>query len=383
MKRKKHKNEKDNLIDTSLFEDENNDGTGEDESLNDESGNVTGMDDSTDDESNDITDSDESLDTTNSDKSVDTEESGRSKEDNTPKDKDYIVQCDGLVKLYKTNEVEAMALQGLELNIERGELIAIIGKSGSGKSTLLNIIGALEQPSAGKIIIDGEDLSLMSRKELEKLRRKKIGFIWQKSSQNLFPYMTAVENVESQLYYQKMSKAERRKKALELLDEVGLKDKADSFPREMSGGEQQRVTIAAALIKDPEILLADEPTGAVDTKTSDMIQNLFRKLNQERGITVIIVTHDISLANKVNRVVMISDGRVTTEKVMKEKYQKSISSLDSETFDMSLVHEEYSVLDKAGRLKLSDEIREQTGITSTRVKVEVVDGKVVISSIDD
>ncbi|MCR5367430.1 MAG: ABC transporter ATP-binding protein [Eubacterium sp.] len=294
-----------------------------------------------------------------------------------------MVQCDGLVKLYKTNEVEAMALQGLELNIERGELIAIIGKSGSGKSTLLNIIGALEQPSAGKIIIDGEDLSLMSRKELEKLRRKKIGFIWQKSSQNLFPYMTAVENVESQLYYQKMSKAERRKKALELLDEVGLKDKADSFPREMSGGEQQRVTIAAALIKDPEILLADEPTGAVDTKTSDMIQNLFRKLNQERGITVIIVTHDISLANKVNRVVMISDGRVTTEKVMKEKYQKSISSLDSETFDMSLVHEEYSVLDKAGRLKLSDEIREQTGITSTRVKVEVVDGKVVISSIDD
>lgn len=383
MKRKKHKNEKDNLIDTSLFEDENNDGTGEDESLNDESGNVTGMDDSADDESNDIKDSDESLDTTNSDKSVDTEESGRSKEDNTPKDKDYIVQCDGLVKLYKTNEVEAMALQGLELNIERGELIAIIGKSGSGKSTLLNIIGALEQPSAGKIIIDGEDLSLMSRKELEKLRRKKIGFIWQKSSQNLFPYMTAVENVESQLYYQKMSKAERRKKALELLEEVGLKDKADSFPREMSGGEQQRVTIAAALIKDPEILLADEPTGAVDTKTSDMIQNLFRKLNQERGITVIIVTHDISLANKVNRVVMISDGRVTTEKVMKEKYQKSISSLDSETFDMSLVHEEYSVLDKAGRLKLSDEIREQTGITSTRVKVEVVDGKVVISSIDD
>ena len=383
MKRKKHKNEKDNLIDTSLFEDENNEGTGEDESLNDESGNVTGMDDSADDESNDIKDSDESLDTTNSDKSVDTEESGRSKEDNTPKDKDYIVQCDGLVKLYKTNEVEAMALQGLELNIERGELIAIIGKSGSGKSTLLNIIGALEQPSAGKIIIDGEDLSLMSRKELEKLRRKKIGFIWQKSSQNLFPYMTAVENVESQLYYQKMSKAERRKKALELLDEVGLKDKADSFPREMSGGEQQRVTIAAALIKDPEILLADEPTGAVDTKTSDMIQNLFRKLNQERGITVIIVTHDISLANKVNRVVMISDGRVTTEKVMKEKYQKSISSLDSETFDMSLVHEEYSVLDKAGRLKLSDEIREQTGITSTRVKVEVVDGKVVISSIDD
>ena len=234
----------------------------------------------------------------------------------------YMVECDGLVKLYKTSEVEVMALQGLELCIEKGELIAIIGKSGSGKSTLLNIIGALERQSAGKIYIDGQDLSQATEKQLEELRRRKIGFIWQKSSQNLFPYMTAVENVESQLYYEKMSKKERRQRALERLEEVGLGDKADSYPKELSGGEQQRVAIAAALIRDPEMLLADEPTGAVDSKTSDMIQNLFRKLNRERGITVIIVTHDISLANKVDRVVMISDGRVTTEKVMKEKYGK-------------------------------------------------------------
>ena len=194
--------------------------------------------------------------------------------------------------------------------------------------------------------------------------------------------MTAVENVESQLYYEKISKKERRKRALERLEEVGLADKADSYPKEMSGGEQQRVAIAAALIRDPEILLADEPTGAVDSKTSDMIQNLFRKLNRERGITVIIVTHDISLANKVDRVVMISDGRVTTEKVMKEKYREKIESMNEEGFDMSSAHEEYSVLDKAGRLKLSDEIREQTGLNSSRVKIEVVDGKVVISSVD-
>ena len=300
--------------------------------------------------------------------------------DNANEDAKYIVECDGLVKLYKTSEVEVMALQGLELQIEKGELIAIIGKSGSGKTTLLNIIGALEQPSAGKIYIDGQELSTLSPKQLEDIRKKKIGFVWQKSSQNLFPYMTAVENIESQLYYEKMSKKARREKALSLLEEVGLSDKADSFPSELSGGEQQRVAIAVALIRDPEILLADEPTGAVDSKTSDMIQNLFRKLNRERGVTVIIVTHDISLANKVDRVVMISDGRVTTEKIMKEEYKENITSINSEDFDMSNVHEEFSVLDKAGRLKLSDEIREQTGLTSARVKVEVIDGKVVISS---
>ena len=293
----------------------------------------------------------------------------------------YIIECDGLVKLFKTSEVEVMALQGLELEIERGELLAIIGKSGSGKSTLLNIIGALDQPSAGKILIDGQDLSTLSPKQLEMIRKKKIGFVWQKSSQNLFPYMTAAENIESQLYYEKMSRKARRERALALLEEVGLADKADSFPAELSGGEQQRVAIAVALIRDPEILLADEPTGAVDSKTSDMIQNLFRKLNRERGVTVIIVTHDVSLANKVDRVVMISDGRVTTEKVMKEKYKENISALNDDNFDMSVVHEEYSVVDKAGRLKLSDEIREQIGMNS-RVKVEVIDGKVVISSTD-
>ena len=295
---------------------------------------------------------------------------------------DYIVRCDGLVKLYKTSEVEVMALQGLELEIERGELIAIIGKSGSGKSTLLNMIGALDVPSAGKVYIDGIDLAQASTKELEEIRRNKIGFVWQKSSQNLYEYMTAVENVESLLYYDKMSKKERREKALSLLEEVGLSDKANSFPKEMSGGEQQRVAIAAALIRDPEILLADEPTGAVDSKTSDMIQNLFRKLNRDRGITVIIVTHDINLANKVNRVVMISDGRVTTEKIMKDKYREKIEESEESGFDMSIVHEEFSVVDKAGRLKLSDEIREQIGLTSSRVKVEVIDGKVVISSTD-
>ena len=294
-----------------------------------------------------------------------------------------IVECDSLVKLYKTDEVEVFALQGLDLTIEKGELMAVIGKSGSGKSTLLNIIGALEHPSAGRILINGQDISKMSEKEMVELRRHTIGFVWQKSAQNLFPYMTARENIEAQLYFEKCSAKSRREKADKLLEEVGLLEKADRYPRELSGGEQQRVAIAVALVKDPEILLADEPTGAVDTKTSENIQNLFRSLNKERGITIIIVTHDLSLANKVNRVVMISDGKVSTEKVMKEQYKKHIDSIGEDYSFGEDMHEEFTVLDKAGRLKLSDEIREEAGISTNRVKLEVKDGKIIISNAED
>ncbi len=291
-----------------------------------------------------------------------------------------LVECDSLVKLYKTDEVEVFALQGLDLTIEKGELMAIIGKSGSGKSTLLNIIGALEHPSAGRILINGQDISKMSEKELVELRRHTIGFVWQKSAQNLFPYMTARENIEAQLYFEKTSAKVRREKADKLLEEVGLLDKADSYPHEMSGGEQQRVAIAVSLVKDPDILLADEPTGAVDTKTSENIQNLFRRLNRERGITIIIVTHDISLANKVDRVVMISDGKISTEKIMKEQYKQHIDQMGEEYGLGEDMHEEFTVLDKAGRLKLTEDIREEAGILSNRVKIEVKDGKIIISN---
>ena len=168
--------------------------------------------------------------------------------DNTNEDAKYIVECDGLVKLYKTSEVEVMALQGLELQIEKGELIAIIGKSGSGKTTLLNIIGALEQPSAGKIYIDGQELSTLSPKQLEDIRKKKIGFVWQKSSQNLFPYMTAVENIESQLYYEKMSKKARREKALSLLEEVGLGICVEVGPEVIAGSSRMKAGTASKMV---------------------------------------------------------------------------------------------------------------------------------------
>ena len=310
-----------------------------------------------------------------------------------------LIECDSLVKIYKTEDLEVMALQGLDLTIKRGELMAIIGKSGSGKSTLLNIIGGLERQSAGKITFDGTSLSELTEREMMDYREKRVGFIWQKSAENLLPYLTAVQNVEMPLMFAKMSKKQKREKAMEMLRQVGLEHRANSYPKMLSGGEQQRVAIALSLMNDPDILLADEPTGAVDSKTSSMIQDLFRKLNREKGVTVIIVTHDISLANKVDRVVMIADGKISSERVIKESYKKridemadrSVEELAREGFaegdeaseegahDADETHEEFVVLDKAGRLRLSPELREQAGIETSRVKIELVDGKIVIS----
>ncbi len=294
-------------------------------------------------------------------------------------EKNIFIRCDSLVKIYKSEDVEVMALQGLDLEIEKGELMAVIGKSGSGKSTLMNMIGGLERPSAGKLYIDGKDLFTLSDNEMVEYRNKTVGFVWQKSSRNLVPYMTAVENIEVPMYFTKKSPEDMRKKALELIEKVGMLHKKDSYPEQMSGGEQQRIAIAVALANEPDILLADEPTGAVDSKTSNKIQDLFRSLNKELGITIIIVTHDISLANKVNRVVMISDGKISTEKIMKEKYQQAMNLLDGEFISGNESHEEYSVLDKAGRLQLNEEMLSAAGIDGNKVKVQVVNNKVVIS----
>ena len=290
-----------------------------------------------------------------------------------------LIVCDGLVKIFKTEDVEVMALQGLDMEIKRGELMSVIGKSGSGKSTLMNIIGGLEKPSAGKIIINGKNLSEMTEKEMVTYRKKTVGFVWQKSERNLFKYLTALENIEAAMNFSGKSKKEKRSKALELLEMVGMSHKKDSYPTKMSGGEQQRIAIAVAIANEPDILLADEPTGAVDTKTSNHIQDLFRKLNKELGITIIIVTHDMKLAAKVDRVVMISDGKISTEKIMKQEYREKIDSLtDAELVEDT--HEEFSVLDKAGRVQLSDEMLESAGIDTNKVKVTVEDGKVIITA---
>ena len=333
----------------------------------------------TDTEMYETTENDETMEKPAADAETDTEASEAAGTDTDSVESDNIIDCDSLVKIYKTDEVEVMALQGLELTIKKGELMAVIGKSGSGKSTLLNMIGGLERPTAGKLYVDGKDLFAMTDKELVEYRKHTVGFVWQKNSRNLLPYMTALENVQVPMYFDKDNKADREKKAYDLLCKVGLKEKVNSYPSQMSGGEQQRVAIAIALANDPKILLADEPTGAVDSKTSDMIQDLFRKLNEELGITVIIVTHDISLANKVSRVVMIADGKISTEKIMKEDYRKRINDMEGVNFNGSDSHEEYSVLDKAHRVQISDDILEAAGIDTNKVKIQVVDGKVVIS----
>lgn len=285
---------------------------------------------------------------------------------------DVLIDCDDLVKMYISDGIKVMALQGLDLEVKRGELLAIIGKSGSGKSTLLNMIGGLETPTAGRFLFDGRDLSLLDEREMVYYRKRTVGFVWQKSGRNLLPYLTVMENVEVPMYFGKGSQREKRKRAKMLLEEVGMLEHADKFPHQLSGGEQQRVAIAVALANEPEILLADEPTGAVDTKTSEQIFGLFRKLNQNLGLTILIVTHDISLADKVNRVIMISDGKISTEKIRKE-----IATEWGEGEENS--HEEYVVLDRANRLQLSGEILEKVGIFTNKVCVSVEDGKVVIT----
>jgi len=291
---------------------------------------------------------------------------------------DPIIVCDGLVKIYKTEDVEVMALQGLELEVKRGEILSVIGKSGSGKSTLMNIIGGLERQSVGTIIVDGMNLADMTEKEMVQYRKKKIGFVWQKSSRNLYSYLTSIENVEAAMNFTRLDAGQKHEKAMRLLEMTGIAHKMNSYPAQMSGGEQQRVSIAVALANDPDILLADEPTGAVDSKTSNMIQDLFRKLNQEMGLTIIIVTHDVKLANKVDRVVMISDGKISTEKIMKAQVREQIAHISSDELDDD-AHDEYSVMDKAHRVQLNEEILEAAGIDTNKVKIRVVDGQVVIT----
>lgn len=294
-----------------------------------------------------------------------------------------MITCEGLVKIYMTDNRKVMALEGLDLTIEDGEMIAIIGKSGSGKSTLLHMIGGLETPTAGSLLINGRDISALKEKEMAAYRRNAVGFVWQKSARNLFPYMTVLKNVETPMYFCKGKEAERKKRAMELLEAVGMSAHADKLPMQLSGGEQQRTAIAAALANQPSILLADEPTGAVDTKTADQIFQLFHKLNRDMGITVVIVTHDMALADRVDRTVLISDGKISTEKIRRDSaaFLRQVQEAEfgaSET-EKGQIHEEYFILDKARRLQLSEEMLEAAGIDSDKVKVEVRNGKVVIS----
>jgi len=211
-------------------------------------------------------------------------------------------------KIYKLGEVKVHALRGVNLEVKKGEFVAIVGPSGSGKSTLLNMIGAMDRPTKGKVFIEGRDITNMSDKERAALRLHKIGFVFQQYY--LIPWLPAIKSVEVPMMIAGVPPAERRKKAEALLREVGLGDRMYHRPSELSGGEQQRVAIARALANDPEILLADEPTGNLDTKTGAEIVALIRRLNEERGVTCVVVTHDLEVAAAAKRVLYLRDGRI-------------------------------------------------------------------------
>jgi putative ABC transport system ATP-binding protein len=219
----------------------------------------------------------------------------------------WVIQADNLTKIYKMGQVEVHALNGLSLNISRGEVVSIMGPSGSGKSTLMNIIGCLDRPTSGEYILDGETVSRLTDDQLATIRNRKVGFVFQ--SFNLLNRATALANVELPLRYSNLAKG-RREKALNALQAVGLSDRIDHRSNELSGGQQQRVAIARALVNDPAIILADEPTGNLDTKSGQEIMELLLSLNREHGTTLIIVTHAADIAAQTQRIIRIRDGVV-------------------------------------------------------------------------
>ena len=286
-----------------------------------------------------------------------------------------MIECENLVKIYKTKEIEVLALQGLELRIDAGELMAIIGNSGSGKSTFLNMIGGLDRPSAGKLFVDGKDLFKLSDRELVDYKRRTVGFVWQNNARNLVPYLTAWQNVQMPMLFDKGAKKKQR--ALELLELVGMGHKKNSRLTQLSGGEQQRVAVAIALANNPKLLLADEPTGSVDAKTGAFILDALREINRELGVTIVIVTHDQTLAKKVNRVVSIRDGKIASERVMKQSYLNRLQDIDAFT-EVKDVQDEYAILDRAGRLQIPRDMLDKLEVSGNRLKVEVQDGRIIL-----
>ncbi len=270
-----------------------------------------------------------------------------------------LVVCDNLVKIYKVADLEVVALQGLDLEVMAGEMIAIVGASGSGKSTLLNILSGLDVPSAGGCVVDGNDLTHLGQGQRINYRRFVVGQIWQQSGRNLLPELTAAANVELPQMLSGVGARQRSKRAQELLELVGLGTMGKKRPFQLSGGEQQRVAIAVALANSPKVLLADEPTGELDSVTAGEILHLMRELNHQLGLTIITVTHDPAIAAEVDRTIAIRDGRTSTETIRRENPAEAVNpnvlatsaviGLSSET------HRESILIDRTGRLQLPKE----------------------------
>jgi ABC-type lipoprotein export system ATPase subunit len=271
------------------------------------------------------------------------------------------IVCEGLVRIYKVADLEVVALQGLDLVVRDGEMVAIVGASGSGKSTLLNILGGLDTPSAGRAVVAGHDLSQLGRRERTRYRRQVVGMIWQQTARNLLPYLTARENVELPMTLD--GRPQRSDRARLLLELVGLGERHDHRPERLSGGEQQRVAIAVSLANEPAVLFADEPTGELDTTTSHEIFGLLRRVNEELGTTIVIVTHDPLVSEQVQRTVAIRDGRTSTETLRRSQL--------TDSGEHDLVSEEFAVLDRAGRLQLPKALVAELGLQDrVRLRLE-------------
>lgn len=302
-----------------------------------------------------------------------------------------MILCDNLVKIYKTKDTEVLALQGLDMAIHEGEFVAIIGRSGSGKSTFLNMIGGLDRPSAGSLHVDGLDLFKLNDEQLVSYKRRTVGFIWQNNARNLLPYLSARMNIELPMEFMKPNEKKQQKslfpshgtkseRADFLLSLVGLEDKKHSRLSQLSGGEQQRIAIAIALANEPRLLLADEPTGSVDVTTSNLIFDLFRRLNQEFGLTIVMVTHDEALSHKVSRVISIQDGKISSERLIRKSYAELLAEVGSlasadpaeePALEQQSSHEEFLIMDRVGRLQIPRDVLNELGFLDNKVRLVI------------
>ncbi|WP_395695667.1 ATP-binding cassette domain-containing protein [Nocardioides sp.] len=283
---------------------------------------------------------------------------------------DALIVCDNLVRIYQTESVEVQALQGLDLLVHEGEMVALVGASGSGKSTLLQVLAGVDAPTAGRARVAGQDLVDMSRSDRVRYRRHVVGFVRQQSTQNLVPYLTARQMVDLPLTIAGVPRKQRRGRAESVLETLGVADCADRRPHQMSGGQQQRVALAVALANRPRVLLADEPTGELDTETAAEVFTALRTANRELGATVVIVTHDTGVSGQVARSIAIRDGRTSSETLREGATEHAPGTA-----------EEYAVMDRAGRVQVPREFREALAL-SRRVRLALTADHVEIRSDD-